>query len=300
MSREFINFHIVILLLLIVNENNCFIQFSSSIPHNESVVNLRNSYQYYRSSYCGYSSVRSGKGRIVGGYTSRVGAWPWQVYLTGYNSGMKSVCGGTLINSRWVLTAAHCVHSSFAAAPVSVVRLGTNNIASGGIVRTVQFAITHQYFSKRFGGSVEHDIALIKLSSSVPLSSSISPVCLPFSSMITNKRYVTIAGWGRSNSRFFENNLQQVTVPILSQSECQRRLIGVTTNMFCAGENGKDSCAGDSGGGAFVQSGNLWYQVGIVSYGDELCRGLGAYTDVSRYTNWINRNMNFYNRNPPK
>jgi V8-like Glu-specific endopeptidase len=51
-------------------------------------------------------------GQIIGGAISDPGEWPWQVALVG---GMESdlwngqFCGGSLITSEWVVTAAHCV-----------------------------------------------------------------------------------------------------------------------------------------------------------------------------------------------
>ena len=46
---------------------------------------------------------------IVGGELAKRGAWPWQVLLTIYIDDSVFSCGGSLINHRWVLTAAHCV-----------------------------------------------------------------------------------------------------------------------------------------------------------------------------------------------
>jgi secreted trypsin-like serine protease len=43
--------------------------------------------------------------RIVGGVEAVPGAWPWQVYIEAGGF----ACGGSLIDARWVLTAAHCV-----------------------------------------------------------------------------------------------------------------------------------------------------------------------------------------------
>ena len=44
--------------------------------------------------------------RIVNGQIAAVGDWGWQVAML-YNG--KFYCGGSLINSQWILTAAHCV-----------------------------------------------------------------------------------------------------------------------------------------------------------------------------------------------
>ena len=46
-------------------------------------------------------------GRVVGGEDSAPGEWCWQVALI--NSLNQYLCGGALIGTQWVLTAAHCV-----------------------------------------------------------------------------------------------------------------------------------------------------------------------------------------------
>ena len=46
--------------------------------------------------------------RIVGGVETEVSEYPWQAGLV--SKGSSSVwCGGSLVNSKWVLTAAHCM-----------------------------------------------------------------------------------------------------------------------------------------------------------------------------------------------
>jgi hypothetical protein len=46
-------------------------------------------------------------GRVVGGEDAVPGEWCWQVALI--NSLNQYLCGGALIGTQWVLTAAHCV-----------------------------------------------------------------------------------------------------------------------------------------------------------------------------------------------
>jgi len=47
------------------------------------------------------------RGRVVGGEDAEPGEWCWQVALI--NSLNQYLCGGALIGTQWVLTAAHCV-----------------------------------------------------------------------------------------------------------------------------------------------------------------------------------------------
>ena len=43
--------------------------------------------------------------KIVGGTRATAGDWGWQVLMLSRGS---FICGGSLINSQWIVTAAHC------------------------------------------------------------------------------------------------------------------------------------------------------------------------------------------------
>ncbi|KAL4697527.1 hypothetical protein H8959_003225 [Pygathrix nigripes] len=61
--------------------------------------------QRYISLQCSHCGLRAMTGRIVGGALASESKWPWQVSL---HFGTTHICGGTLIDAQWVLTAAHC------------------------------------------------------------------------------------------------------------------------------------------------------------------------------------------------
>lgn len=56
--------------------------------------------------YCGAKNGNQDQERIVGGQNAVPNEWPWIVAL--FNSG-RQFCGGSLINTVHILTAAHCI-----------------------------------------------------------------------------------------------------------------------------------------------------------------------------------------------
>lgn len=54
----------------------------------------------------GWIGYPEGFPRVVGGDTATPHQFPWQVSLQ--RSG-KHLCGGSILNDKWVLTAAHCI-----------------------------------------------------------------------------------------------------------------------------------------------------------------------------------------------
>ena len=71
-----------------------------------------------------------GTGRIVGGGDAKKGDWPWQVGIAFKARPKKVLCGGSLINSQWILTASHCfgVPKARIAAKNYIIRLGDHDL----------------------------------------------------------------------------------------------------------------------------------------------------------------------------
>ncbi|MEE6524731.1 hypothetical protein FKM82_024349, partial [Ascaphus truei] len=191
--------------------------------------------------------------RIVGGQDSVYGEWPWQVSLrkNGYH-----ICGGSLINTQWVVSAAHCFKGANPASDY-MVNLGAYQLSSPrGIMVPVKEIHIHPTF-KQDGSS--GDIALLKLQNPIQYSDYILPICIPTPDVVVPTNYpCTVTGWGSIKSGVGNptpQTLQKVQLPIIDHSECDAMYhIGnpslpqdqtlIQWDMICAGfkEGGKDAC----------------------------------------------------------
>uniref|UniRef100_A0A668UX66 Peptidase S1 domain-containing protein n=1 Tax=Oreochromis aureus TaxID=47969 RepID=A0A668UX66_OREAU len=228
--------------------------------------------------------------RIVGGQVAPVGSWPWQVSLQ--TSGFH-FCGGSLINSQWVLTAAHCFQTTVNGLTVNLGRQSLEGSNPNAVSRTVTKIINHPNYNSVTNNN---DICLLQLSSPVNFTSYISPVCLAASdSTFYSGVNSWVTGWGTIGiSLPSPQNLMEVEVPVVGNRKCNCNYgVGeITDNMICAGlsAGGKDSCQGDSGGPMVSKQNGRWIQAGVVSFGNGCARPNfpGVYARVSQYQTWIN------------
>lgn len=116
---------------------------------------------------CGFSNETHN--RVVGGVPARLGAWPWMA-LVGYKNSLGEIsfkCGGTLITSRHVLTAAHCIRNDLFS-----VRLGEHDLSTTSETKTqdvlVSKIIPHPNYDKKDGHS---DMAILVLDNAVAFTS---------------------------------------------------------------------------------------------------------------------------------
>ncbi|XP_064786909.1 transmembrane protease serine 9-like isoform X2 [Oncorhynchus masou masou] len=239
---------------------------------------------------CGTTSFNN---KIVGGEDAPAGSWPWQASVHQFGG---HVCGGSLINKEWVMSAAHCFSGS---SPNDWnIILGRQNQEGSNpneVSRTVAQIVLHPVYDS---DTNDNDIALLRLTSPVNFTNYIRPVCLAASdSFYHNGTDSWVTGWGKINEGKFlpsPQALQEVEVPVLGnrQCNCLNSVGSVTDNMLCAGvlTGGKDSCQGDSGGPMVAKQNSVWIQSGVVSWGFGCARPNlpGVYTRVSRYQPWIN------------
>lgn len=239
---------------------------------------------------------------IVGGSNADINEYPWQVSLqirSGSNG--SHICGGSILNESWILTAQHCTHGSTASQlriAAGMSRLSQDD--SLGQVRNVAKIVE---FPGYVDASKGKDVALLQLSSPLDLSSSkVRPIplmtqALADSGLTAPGVMATVSGWGTlSSNGSSPDNLQRVSVPLLSSSKAQAAYTQetITADQLAAGDmttGGKDSCQGDSGGPLVVPDGQGGVLLaGVVSWGYGCAdkKYPGMYARVSSFTTWIN------------
>merc|ERR1712227_1033093 len=203
---------------------------------------------------CGYAPAAS---RIVNGAeVSPMHSRPYQVYLQSCSSRGCAMCGATLLNKRYAMTAMHCVEE----ATSLVVALGEHNIRTD-IENHQAKSIPVERVIKRSdydSDNVNNDIALLRLAQEVDFNDNIVPACLPSS---TAQKYTgwdaVVSGWGTTSSGGRTSDvLKETPQTILANTaaECVQGAGGpgatasVPETKLCAYKQGTDSCQGDSGG----------------------------------------------------
>merc|ERR1711963_308782 len=245
---------------------------------------------------CGCAAVSSSN-RIVGGKeVNPKGKLPYQVLFQGC-AGMRgcSTCGGTIVNKRFVLTAAHCCNSMFTTMHVI---LGEHNVCDGvnegGKLIKVKKMTLHPDYNSR---TIDNDIAVLELAEDLTFTKKIKPACLPSSE---TKDYSgsasTVSGWGgtigygpndQQPQQPRQCTLKETIVKLLKGSDpmCSKYLKTSSSKIkLCAFAKDTDACQGDSGGPLTVPENGKYTLVGVVSYGSGCASSTpGVYVRVQGY-----------------
>jgi len=253
--------------------------------------------------------------RLVSGETAEDGEYPWHVGLVkeeskkGFLSWIRHLggllrtttyCGATLVSTRWLLTAAHCIHNEDRPVDLRVV-MGKSKRARYFYyffqTDSIDQINIHPDYNRE---NHKFDIALLRLKKYPELErGELWPACLPSSA---NTSYVgetaTVVGWGKtsgggsgSSSRY----LQELNVNVISQEECQTQWswgngrVEVGGPKMCFRADGAP-CHGDSGGGMFFRNDEGRQDIiGVCSYGTADCLNWAPeiYSKVNYVLPWI-------------
>ncbi|XP_017123251.1 trypsin-7 [Drosophila elegans] len=237
--------------------------------------------------------------KIYGGTSTDLLRNPWMVQILqiGYH-----MCGGSLITSQFVLTAAHC-KSNY---PMKV-RLGG---CKGGKPKyectseycnliSTEIDVAMMFSHPQYNEYHEYDIALILMAESVLYNAQIRPICLMKGTDIDSQwrflKYVetfNVTGWGKTEWGENSNELQLANLYQLDKDHCSqlfRRNIDMP--HICAGQSKASTCIGDSGGplSAVMTFSDMArpFLFGLTSYGAPGCRAATVFTNVLSYSDWI-------------
>lgn len=241
--------------------------------------------------------LKGDNSKIVGGKVAPDGAYPWQVSLSVSwiaDPGRGHFCGGSIYNSRWIITAAHCVIDN---RPQDIhVVTGTNRLTPQSHRLNIRRIIVHQQYNrpKRH----DNDVALLEMFEPLALDATSQAIELlkpeDETKFEDSKLLLTVTGWGatKEGARTVRD-LRFVQVPYVARSVCnelQSYNKQVTENMICAGRQFVDSCQGDSGGPLITDSSAGPVRLaGIVSWGEGCAQfgKYGVYTRVAKFNSWI-------------
>ncbi|KAH8242906.1 hypothetical protein KR032_003007 [Drosophila birchii] len=215
--------------------------------------------------------------KVYNGNDTALDEFTWMVLLEYVDRrGRRELsCGGSLINNRYILTAAHCVIGDVEKEVGSLitVRLGeydtskeidciNNDCNPPFVERGIEQKIVHPQYDPADKNRV-HDIALLRLDQPVVLNEYIQPVCLPLASTrqaINNGEILVVSGWGRTTTGslieiLIGNNFkinfnfnftarksnikQRLDLPINDHDACTRkfatRQINLISSQLCVG-----------------------------------------------------------------
>ncbi|XP_061717988.1 brachyurin-like [Cydia pomonella] len=232
--------------------------------------------------------------RIVGGSITDISQVPYQVGLVITILWiLTSVCGGSLISTTRVLTAAHCYYDgTFTANSIQTVH-GSNLLFTGGVRHTTNDIELHPNWDPEM---VANDIAIIRIPA-VTLSNVIQTIALPFNdaSNLFVGTNALASGYGLQSdggSISIFQRLNAVTLPVIANSVCDEvyRPYITNTNICTSGAGGQGTCSGDSGGPLALNINGVPTLIGVTSFGSSAgCEvGLPAgYARVTSYVSWI-------------
>ncbi|XP_065363881.1 serine protease SP24D-like [Calliphora vicina] len=226
-------------------------------------------------------------GRVVGGSDAEIGQFPHQVSLQ--RSDGSHTCGGSIINERYILTAAHCVVVGNGVEPYPPqyfqVRVGSVQRTIGGkLVQLKRIIVNKSY------GNFLNDVALLELEEPLVWTENIKPIEMA-SAEVPSGEDVIVSGWGRLYTGGpIPHRMQWNVLKSLTTDECQNAIKWGYDSLIClAHEVNNGVCNGDSGGPATYQ-GKL---VGVAGFVVGGCgsKNPDGYAKVFYHRQWIEENM---------
>ncbi|KAJ2760279.1 hypothetical protein IWQ57_006346, partial [Coemansia nantahalensis] len=203
--------------------------------------------------------------RIMGGTNANHKDYKFLIYL--YNSADKTYCGGSIIDTNWIITAAHCIKKASVNQITVFIGQGDYEL---DMSKGTKIAAVHghpQYNDQ----SMANDIALIKLQKPVA-GKNVAVIAIDNGSIADGEK-LTALGWGYTSPSGTKpsKKLQKGELTAISQKQCAKAhttFAGNNGPQVCvAADAGPDTCPGDSGGPLIRSQNGANVLTGITSFG---------------------------------
>nr|ADZ99802.1 FRPB [Drosophila mojavensis wrigleyi] len=250
---------------------------------------------------CNVESKPSQVERIINGQNARPKQFPYQVgYDVEINKQWITMCGGTIIGKRTILTAAHCLDGKTSERiKIYLGAVNKSNSTETGQQIVIVEAGSYVIHEEWDPCEVVNDIALIKLPTDLELNQYIQPAKLPEPNSLHADTNAIVSGWGKVNGGFFPSHLQYMNVITLSNKDCESLKYSnkkFYSHWLCTVSNVSSACFGDSGGPLAERNPDGSSTViGIASFvSSTSCpvNSLNFFTRVSYFLTWIAQNTN--------
>ncbi|GBO43949.1 Plasminogen, partial [Araneus ventricosus] len=183
--------------------------------------------------------------RMVGGEEAVSNSWPWQVSLQASTTEPNGhFCGGTLINTLWVLTATHCVVGRANPGDIKIV-LGSHGKFTKTPYQQVRVSAKVISYPELMGDDIKqyklvNDVSLIRLNAPVELNAGVHPACLPTFGYNPRPGWHCYAtGWGETRGTGSSHALKQTLQIAQSRATCR---VSDEQTQVCVGNTGLSAC----------------------------------------------------------
>ncbi|XP_047347015.1 chymotrypsin-1-like [Vespa velutina] len=226
--------------------------------------------------------------RIVGGSRAAIGEFPYQVSL---RVNGNHICGGSIISSRHVVTAAHCVNNWVNIPnPYYTIVTGTIYLGNSGQTHNIASVTVHPRYIGTSQTSWINDVAVLALEEPINFNIYQKPIPL-LETEIPDNSLLHLSGWGKIYANGpISNVLLKANMYSTNNNVCQKQhSLTIYQSHICAlNHKGIGACQGDSGG-PLTYDGQL---AGIVSWVIPCAVGVpDVFTKVSSHVAFIRNAM---------